>query len=60
MRPGPSLPVATHDELTGEIKEPRSLVAGVPAKVVRPLNEKDLARIRKTRKDLPDDYYERS
>jgi acetyltransferase-like isoleucine patch superfamily enzyme len=47
--------------LIGEIKEPRSLVAGVPAKVVRPLNEKDLARIRrKTRKDMPDDYYERS
>jgi carbonic anhydrase/acetyltransferase-like protein (isoleucine patch superfamily) len=47
--------------LAGEIKEPRSLVAGVPAKVVRPLNEKDLARIRrKTRKDMPDDYYERS
>jgi carbonic anhydrase/acetyltransferase-like protein (isoleucine patch superfamily) len=47
--------------LTGEIKEPRSLVAGVPAKVVRPLNEKDLARIRrKTRGDIPDDYYERS
>lgn len=47
--------------LTGEIKERRSLVAGVPAKVVRPLNEKDLARIRrKTRGDMPDDYYERS
>jgi carbonic anhydrase/acetyltransferase-like protein (isoleucine patch superfamily) len=47
--------------LTGEIKEPRSLVAGVPAKVVRPLNEKDLARIRrKTRGAIPDDYYERS
>jgi hypothetical protein len=47
--------------LTGRIEEPRSLVAGVPAKVVRPLNEKDLARIRrKTRKDMPDDYYERT
>ena len=47
--------------LTGEIKEPRSLVAGVPAKVIRPLNEKDLARIRrKTRGDMPDDYYQRS
>jgi acetyltransferase-like isoleucine patch superfamily enzyme len=47
--------------LAGEIKEPRSLVAGVPAKVVRPLDEKDLARIRrKTRGDMPDDFYERS
>jgi acetyltransferase-like isoleucine patch superfamily enzyme len=47
--------------LTGEITAPRSLVAGVPAKVVRPLNERDLARIRrKTRSDMPDDYYERS
>jgi carbonic anhydrase/acetyltransferase-like protein (isoleucine patch superfamily) len=47
--------------LAGEIKEPRSLVAGVPAKVVRPLNDKDLARIhRKTRKDMPDGYYEHS
>jgi acetyltransferase-like isoleucine patch superfamily enzyme len=65
LAPGAKL----HDEcilglgsvLTGEIKEPRSLVAGVPAKVVRPLNEKDLARIRrKTRADMPDDYYDRS
>ena len=47
--------------LTGEINEPRSLVAGVPARVVRPLDEKDLARIRrKTRGDMPDDFYERS
>ena len=46
--------------LTGEIKEPRSLVAGVPAKVVRALDEKGLARIRrKTRGDIPDDFYER-
>jgi len=47
--------------LTGETKEPRSLAAGVPAKVVRALDEKDLARIRrKTRGDMPDDFYERS
>jgi hypothetical protein len=47
--------------LTGEIKEPRSLVGGVPAKVIRPLDEKSLARIRrKTRGDMPDDFYERS
>jgi hypothetical protein len=32
-----------------------------PPAVVRPLNERDLARIRrKTRADMPDDYYERS
>jgi len=36
-------------------------VAGVPVKVIRPLNDRDLARIRrKTRADMPDDYYERS
>ncbi len=65
LAPGAKLPdeclLAIGSVLAGEIKEPRSLVAGVPAKVVRPLNEKDLARIRrKTRKDMPDDYYERS
>jgi acetyltransferase-like isoleucine patch superfamily enzyme len=65
LAPGAKLPdeclLAIGSVLAGEIKEPRSLVAGVPAKVVRPLNEKDLARIRrKTRKDIPDDYYERS
>jgi len=65
LAPGAKLPdeciLGLGSVLTGEIKEPRSLVAGVPAKVVRPLNEKDLARIRrKTRGDMPDDYYERS
>ncbi len=65
LAPGAKLPneclLAIGAVLAGEIKEPRSLVAGVPAKVVRPLNEKDLARIRrKTRRDMPDDYYERS
>jgi acetyltransferase-like isoleucine patch superfamily enzyme len=65
LAPGAKLPdeclLAIGSVLAGEIKEPRSLVAGVPAKVVRPLNEKDLARIRrKTRKDMPDGYYERS
>jgi acetyltransferase-like isoleucine patch superfamily enzyme len=64
LAPGAKLPdesiLGLGSVLTGEIKEPRSLVAGVPAKVVRPLNEKDLARIRrKTRGDMPDDYYER-
>ena len=44
--------------LAGEVREPRSLVAGVPARVVRPLRDEDLARIRrKTRVDIPDDLY---
>jgi acetyltransferase-like isoleucine patch superfamily enzyme len=65
LAPGARLPdeciLGLGSVLTGEIKEPRSLVAGVPAKVVRPLNEKDLTRIRrKTRADMPDDYYGRS
>jgi acetyltransferase-like isoleucine patch superfamily enzyme len=65
LAPGAKLPdeciLGLGSVLTGEINEPRSLVAGVPAKVVRPLSEKDLARIRrKTRGDMPDDYYERS
>lgn len=65
LAPGAKLPdeciLGLGSVLAGEITEPRSLVAGVPAKVVRPLNEKDLARIRrKTRGDMPDDYYERS
>ncbi len=51
LAPGAKLPdeciLGLGSVLTGEIKEPRSLVAGVPAKVVRPLNEKDLARIRR-------------
>jgi acetyltransferase-like isoleucine patch superfamily enzyme len=47
--------------LTGEIKDARSLVAGVPAKVVRSLDEQDLAKLRrKTRGDMPDGYYEGS
>jgi carbonic anhydrase/acetyltransferase-like protein (isoleucine patch superfamily) len=65
LAPGAKLPdecvLAIGSVLAGEIKEPRSLVAGVPAKVVRRLEQKDLARIRrKTRRDMPDDYYERS
>jgi acetyltransferase-like isoleucine patch superfamily enzyme len=65
LAPGAKLPdeciLGIGAVLTGEIKEPRSLVAGVPARVVRPLNEKDLARIRrKTRGDMPDDFHERS
>jgi acetyltransferase-like isoleucine patch superfamily enzyme len=60
LAPGAKLPgeciLGMGAVLAGEIKEPRSLVAGVPAKVVRPLEEKDLARIRrKTHPDMPDD-----
>jgi acetyltransferase-like isoleucine patch superfamily enzyme len=62
LAPGARLPheciLGIGGVLTSEIKDPRSLVAGVPAKVVRPLDEQDLARIRrKTRGDMPDDFY---
>jgi carbonic anhydrase/acetyltransferase-like protein (isoleucine patch superfamily) len=65
LAPGAKLPddciLGIGSVLTGEIDEPRSLVAGVPARVVRPLSENDLTRIRrKTRGDIPDDYYERA
>jgi acetyltransferase-like isoleucine patch superfamily enzyme len=65
LAPGARLPneciLAIGAVLAGEIDEPRSLVAGVPARVVRPLEENDLARIRrKTRGDMPDGFYDRS
>jgi len=65
LAPGAGLPdeciLGIGAVLTGAIGESRSLVAGVPAKVVRPLNQQDLERIRrKTRGDMPDDFYERS
>ena len=65
LAPGAKLPeeciLGIGAVLVGEIKEPRSLVAGVPAKAVRALDEKDLVRIRrKTRGDMPDDFYNRS
>jgi acetyltransferase-like isoleucine patch superfamily enzyme len=65
LAPGALLPseciLALGSVLAGEVAEPRSLVGGVPARVVRPLSEKDLARIRrKTRREMPDNYYERS
>ncbi len=45
--------------LSGQVGEPRSLVAGVPARVVRALNDHDLERIRrKTRRDIPDGFYD--
>jgi acetyltransferase-like isoleucine patch superfamily enzyme len=65
LAPGAKLPaeciLGIGAVLVGEISEPRSLVAGVPAKVIRPLDDKDVARIRrKTRGDMPDDIYSRS
>jgi len=65
LAPGAKLPeeciLGIGAVLVGEIKERRSLVVGVPAKTVRPLDERDLARIRrKTRGDMPDDFYKRS
>jgi acetyltransferase-like isoleucine patch superfamily enzyme len=54
----PECILAMGSVLAGEITEPRSLVAGVPAKVMRPLREDDLVLVhRKTRPDIPDDLY---
>ena len=45
--------------VTGPIQEEGCLIAGVPAKALRPLSDEDLALIRrKTRKDLPDTLYD--
>jgi len=65
LAPGAKLPdeciLGIGAVLVGEIRESRSLVVGVPARAVRPLDENDLARIRrKTRGDMPDDFYKRS
>jgi carbonic anhydrase/acetyltransferase-like protein (isoleucine patch superfamily) len=62
LAPGVRLPdeciLGLGSVLTSRIAETRSLVAGVPARVVRPLTEADLARVRrKTRADMPDSYY---
>ncbi len=64
VAPGSKLPdeciLALGSVLAGRIGEPRSLAAGVPARVVRALEDRDLTRIRrKTRRDMPDDYYDR-
>jgi acetyltransferase-like isoleucine patch superfamily enzyme len=64
LAPGAKLPdeciLGIGAVLVGEIRDSRFLVAGVPAKPVRPLDEQDLARIhRKTRGDMPDDFYNR-
>jgi acetyltransferase-like isoleucine patch superfamily enzyme len=44
--------------LADPIDAPRSLVGGVPARVLRALGEKDLALVhRPTRDDIPEDFY---
>ncbi|MCU0241740.1 MAG: hypothetical protein MUF51_04890, partial [Vicinamibacteria bacterium] len=60
LAPGASLPerciLGLGSVLVGKIEEPGSLVAGVPAKVVRPLRPEDMILIeRKSRADMPDD-----
>jgi acetyltransferase-like isoleucine patch superfamily enzyme len=64
LAPGARLPerciLALGSVLSSEIEPAGSLVAGVPARVVRPLSEADEALVRaKTRPDIPDDLYER-
>jgi carbonic anhydrase/acetyltransferase-like protein (isoleucine patch superfamily) len=42
--------------ITGRLTDENSLIAGVPAKVIKPLDEGDVFLIeQKTRPDLPDD-----
>jgi acetyltransferase-like isoleucine patch superfamily enzyme len=64
LAPGAKLPneciLGIGAVLVDAIQEPRSLVVGVPARAVRRLDQKDLERIhRKTRGDMPDDFYGR-
>ena len=59
--PGAMIPsrciVGLGSVVTGPIEEEGSLIAGIPARVMRSLTEGDLEMIgRKTRKDLPDDF----
>jgi acetyltransferase-like isoleucine patch superfamily enzyme len=60
LAPGAALPerciLALGSVLVDAFTSPAHLIGGVPAKVLRPLNEKDLALImRKTRRDMPND-----
>jgi acetyltransferase-like isoleucine patch superfamily enzyme len=62
LAPGASLPegciLGLGSVLIGAIDQPGSLVAGVPARVVRPLGPEDQVLVRrKTRKDIPDNLY---
>ena len=63
IAPGASLAseciLALGSVLSGTVAEPRSLVGGVPARVVRPLRDEDLVLIHhKTREDIPDGLYD--
>jgi len=63
LAPGAALPdrciLGLGAVLTKAIDAPGSLVAGVPARVVRPLTDADLKSLmRKTRPDIPDDLLE--
>lgn len=60
VAPGGSIParsvVGIGAVITGKLKEEEYLIAGVPAKPIKPLSEEDQFLImRKTRPDLPDD-----
>lgn len=62
LAPGARLPerciLALGSVLTSEIDQPGSLVAGVPAKTIRPLGPDDEALVkRKTRTDIPSALY---
>jgi acetyltransferase-like isoleucine patch superfamily enzyme len=62
LAPGASLPerciLGLGSVLVGKIETPGSLVAGVPARVIRGLDDADEILIRaKTRPDIPDDLY---
>lgn len=64
VAPGARLPseciLALGSVLAGVIEPSRSLVGGVPARVVRSLNDEDLVLVhRKTRDDIPDGFYDR-
>lgn len=63
LAPGSSLPaeciLALGSVLSGQVKESRVLVGGVPARVIRPLSDADLALVRRnSRNDIPDNFYE--
>jgi acetyltransferase-like isoleucine patch superfamily enzyme len=62
LAPGAGLPreciLALGSVLADAIPTPRSLVGGVPARVLRPLGEEDLAHLhRPTRDDIPAGFY---
>jgi len=59
MAPGSSLParciIGIGSVVTGQLEGEEQLIAGVPARVIKPLGEEDKFLIeRKTRRDLPD------